>query len=144
MKQKRIVSMIGALILIISAVVLITGCPQPNNKEDNNGGTNISINGVWKSTTPPPQNDLDQGFTDVYLAFDGQMHIYAYRVRGVLYKGYSCAYTISGDSITLAGRGVHKFSINNNVLTIGQYQGNWVKVNTPTLEEVQNAPHHNE
>ena len=34
MKQKRIVSMIGALVLIISAVVLITGCPKANN---NNG-----------------------------------------------------------------------------------------------------------
>ena len=168
MKQRKVVSMIGALVLIISAVVLITACSQANSNKgntgnnsgnisnnggntgnnggttSNNGGTNISINGVWKSTTPPPQNDLDQGLTDVYLAFDGQMHIYAYRVRGVLYKGYSCAYTISGDSITLAGSGVHKFNINNNVLTIGQYQGNWVKVNTPTLEEVQNAPHHNE
>ncbi|WP_444819482.1 hypothetical protein E4N82_06480 [Treponema denticola] len=30
MKQKRSVSMIGALVLIISAVALITGCPQPN------------------------------------------------------------------------------------------------------------------
>ena len=42
MKQKRFVSVIGALVLIISAVVLITGCSQPNsNKENtgNNGGT---------------------------------------------------------------------------------------------------------
>ena len=30
MKQKRRVSMIGALVLIISAVSLITGCPQSN------------------------------------------------------------------------------------------------------------------
>ena len=30
MKQKRSVSMIGALVLIISAVALITGCPQSN------------------------------------------------------------------------------------------------------------------
>ena len=144
MKQRKVVSMIGVLVLIISAVVLITGCPQQNNKKDNNGGTNISINGVWKSTTTPPQNDLDQGLTDVYVAFDGQMHIYAYGVRGVLYKGYSCAYTINGDSIILAGRGVYKFNINNNVLTIEQYMGKWVKINTPTLAEVQNAPNAND
>ena len=43
MKQRKIVSMIGALILIIGAVVLITGCPQPNsnkgNTSNNNGNT---------------------------------------------------------------------------------------------------------
>ena len=33
MKQKNIVSMIGALILIIGAVVLITGCPQSNSSK---------------------------------------------------------------------------------------------------------------
>ena len=34
MKQKKIVSLIGALVLIISAVVLITGCSQPNSNTD--------------------------------------------------------------------------------------------------------------
>ena len=45
MKQKRRVSMIGALVVILGAVVFITGCPQANNnngkKENtatNNGG----------------------------------------------------------------------------------------------------------
>ena len=38
MKQKRLVSMVGALILIIGAVVLITGCPQPNSNKGNNSG----------------------------------------------------------------------------------------------------------
>ena len=45
MKQKRLVSVIGALVLIISAVVLVTACSQANNnngkKENtstNNGG----------------------------------------------------------------------------------------------------------
>ena len=48
MKQKRIVSMIGALVVILSAVALITGCPQANgnkNKKENtttNNGGNIS------------------------------------------------------------------------------------------------------
>jgi len=51
MKQKIRVSMIGALILIIGAVALITGCPQANGNKDkkenttiNNGG-NIGNNG---------------------------------------------------------------------------------------------------
>ena len=37
MKQKRLVSMIGALVVIISAVVLITGCPtgqEPKNEQE--------------------------------------------------------------------------------------------------------------
>ena len=39
MKQKRLVSMIGALVLIISAVVLITGCPQSSGKVGGNSST---------------------------------------------------------------------------------------------------------
>ena len=37
MKQRKVVSMIGALVLIISAVVLITGCSQPNSNKGNTG-----------------------------------------------------------------------------------------------------------
>jgi len=46
MKQKRRVSMIGVLVLIISALVLITGCSQPNGNKGNtgnNGGGNSRI-----------------------------------------------------------------------------------------------------
>lgn len=39
MKQKRLVSVIGALTLIISVVVLATGCPQANNNKDNSPTT---------------------------------------------------------------------------------------------------------
>ena len=38
MKQRKVVSMIGALILIISALLLITGCSQPNSNKGNNSG----------------------------------------------------------------------------------------------------------
>ena len=46
MKQRKVVSMIGALVLIISAVVLITGCSQPNSNKGNTGNNsgNISNN----------------------------------------------------------------------------------------------------
>ena len=40
MKQRKLVSLIGALVLIISAVVLITGCSQPNSNKGNTGGGN--------------------------------------------------------------------------------------------------------
>jgi len=35
MKQRKIVSLIGALVLIIGAVVLITGCPQATSGKFN-------------------------------------------------------------------------------------------------------------
>lgn len=41
MKQKKLVSMVGTLVLIISAIVLITGCSQPNS---NNGGNTVGVN----------------------------------------------------------------------------------------------------
>ena len=59
MKQKRIVSMIGALVVILSAVALITGCPQADgnkgkkentttNNGGNTGGSSINLAGtVW-------------------------------------------------------------------------------------------------
>ena len=45
MKQKRIVSMIGALVLIIGAVVLISGCQQANDGKKNNelGKTELAV-----------------------------------------------------------------------------------------------------
>ena len=42
MKQRKIVSMVGTLVLIISAVTFISGCSQPNS---NNGGNTNSNNG---------------------------------------------------------------------------------------------------
>ena len=59
MKQKRRVSMIGALVLIISAVSLITGCPQSN------GGT-ITRNIVeFDSASIKCQNTKSYPYTDV-------------------------------------------------------------------------------
>ena len=45
MKQRKVVSMIGALVLIISAVVFITGCPQANSNKDKKGNTTINNGG---------------------------------------------------------------------------------------------------
>ena len=63
MKQRRIVSMICALVVIISAVVLITGCSQANNgKSDKTeipaeyiglyeGTFSGDISGTWKMSS---------------------------------------------------------------------------------------------
>ena len=49
MKQIKKVSMIGALVLIISAVTFISGCSQPNsnggNTGNNGGGTSQVLEG---------------------------------------------------------------------------------------------------
>ena len=63
MKQRKVVSMIGVLVVMISTVAFITGCPQANNNKGNtgnNGGTlevqptgkaDSALKGTgWKST----------------------------------------------------------------------------------------------
>jgi len=51
MKQIKKVSLIGALVLIISAVVLITACSQANSNKGNTGGGNSqnSLDGLVAS-----------------------------------------------------------------------------------------------
>ena len=67
MKQKRIVSMIGALVVIIGAVVLITGCPQPNSNKVNSGDNDNSnnLNGsAW----------FESGYHIGYYFLDGKVY----------------------------------------------------------------------
>lgn len=45
MKQKRFVSMIGALVIILGAVAFITGCPQANSNKDKKDNTTINNGG---------------------------------------------------------------------------------------------------
>ena len=59
MKQKKRVSIIGTLILIISAVALITGCPQPN------GGTITKGIVEFDSTRVTCQNTNSYPYTTI-------------------------------------------------------------------------------
>ena len=59
MKQKKRVSIIGTLILIISAVALITGCPQPN------GGTITKGIVEFDSTRVTCQNTNSSPYTNI-------------------------------------------------------------------------------
>ena len=79
MKQRKVVSLIGALVLLISAVVLITGCSQPNSNKgntgnnggNNGGGTSQGLEGgVFK-----PDNQGTEGNT-----------YYMYFSSGVIYE----------------------------------------------------------
>ena len=55
MKQKRLVSVIGALVLIISAVALISGCQQANGNQNNTSSDWMPVSnksdlvGTWKA-----------------------------------------------------------------------------------------------
>ena len=56
MKQKRLVSVIGALVLIISAVALISGCQQANGNQNNTDSDWSPVSnkndlvGTWKAS----------------------------------------------------------------------------------------------
>jgi lipoprotein len=58
MKQKKIVSLIGALILIISAVMLITGCSQPNSNKENTGNNSENTDNNGGNSGSPGNADI--------------------------------------------------------------------------------------
>ena len=57
MKQIKKVSLIGALVLIISAVMFIPGCQQPNNTDGGNFSpfTGSNDNSLWKANNQHAQ-----------------------------------------------------------------------------------------
>lgn len=128
MKQKRLVSMIGALIIMISAVVLITGCPQPNNKKDNttvNNNGNNNLNGTaW----------FESGYHIGYYFLDGKV----YAVDSSKWeKSFSGTY--SGNNYTSYDGTVIPFSISGNILKINDRE--FLRVtDSNTLEKVKTAP----
>ena len=65
MKQKRLVSMIGALVVILGAVVFITGCQQANGGKSGNG--DILKKGIieFDAASVKCQNTKSYTYTDV-------------------------------------------------------------------------------
>ncbi|UTC61225.1 hypothetical protein E4O05_06940 [Treponema sp. OMZ 787] len=109
MKQKIRVSMIGALVVIISAVVLITGCPQPNSNKGNNsgntGGSSINFAGtVWYSG----------GYG--YLYFSSNKAYMCYHNNGTVTINSSGTY--SKDKMIMNGESISILSITESVLKI--------------------------
>lgn len=127
MKQKRLVSMIGVLAVMVSAVVLITGCSQPNSNKINssdNGNSN-NLNGTaW----------FESGYHIGYYFLDGKV----YAVDSIKWEK-SVAGTYSGTSYTSYDGTVISFSVSGNILKINNRE--FLRVTDPdTLEKVKTAP----
>ncbi|MGF7110458.1 hypothetical protein [Treponema pedis] len=93
MKQRKVVSVIGALVLIISAVVFITGCSQPNsNKENtgNNGGT-LEVQPTGKAD-PALKGTRWESTADVSIEFTENGNI-------ANISGDQALYTVEGEKI---------------------------------------------
>jgi|GEM_PF-2880142 len=162
MKQK-LVSMIGVLIVMISTVFLMSGCPDGNRGNIPSGGssttTNTSIKGLWRidttdgSTFPIEQSASEQN----YLYIAGGQFLYLTKISGSgsntgLFKNKDMSGTCTIESynngnyrlvITTYGKGVIGSScrISGNTLIIGSSQLRATKVNEFTEEEILNAPY---
>ena len=127
MKQKKFVSLIGALVLIIGAVVLITGCPQPNSNKVNSGDNDNSnnLNGsAW----------FESGYHIGYYFLDGKV----YAVDSNKWEK-SFAGTYSGNNYTSYDGTVISFSVSGNILKINNRE--FLRVTDPnTLEKVKKVP----
>ena len=87
MKQRKVVSVIGALVLIISAVVLITGCSQPNSNKGNNGGNAGNIGGNTGNNGGATSQGLEGGVFKIPDSMvSGEGSYYMYFSGGVIYE----------------------------------------------------------
>ena len=129
MKQRKIVSMVGTLVLIISAVTFISGCSQPNS---NNGGNTVGVqfpddlrNTSWShkteisgmvmnsitlefgtNTLKYTAGGIVANYTIVSATKGGKIEISARAGNVVLCESYS----ISGNTLTMSG-GMHSIGL---------------------------------
>ena len=144
MKQRKVVSMIGALVVIISAVVLITGCSQPNSNKGNTGNNSGNISNNGGNTGNTGDNDNSNNLNDSAW-FESGYHIGYYFLDGKVYAvdsnkwEKSFAGTYSGNNYTSYDGTVISFSVSGNILKINNRE--FLRVTDPnTLEKVKKAP----
>ena len=118
MKQIKKVSLIGALVLLISAVVLITGCSQPNSNGGNTGnnGENISQGlegGVFRfPVSGKPGQEIYYYFSNGTVYYAGKESGYgwikynvgSYQGNKLLINGETRTVTVSAQGITAGGQ----------------------------------------
>ena len=126
MKQRKVVSMIGALILIIGAVILITGCPQakgnavgvqfPDDLRNTSWSHKTEIGGMvtnsitlefGTNTLKYTANGIVANYTIISATKGGKIEISA----GAGTKVVLCeSYSISGNTLTISG-GMHSIGL---------------------------------
>ena len=118
MKQIKKVSMIGALVLIISAVTFISGCSQPNSNGGNTGnnGGNISQGlegGVFRfPVSGKPGQEIYYYFSNGTVYYAGKESGYgwikynvgSYQGNKLLINGETRTVTVSAQGITADGQ----------------------------------------
>ena len=118
MKQIKKVSMIGALVLIISAVVLITGCSQPNSNKGNTGNNDGNISqglegGVFRfPVSGKPGQEIYYYFSNGTVYYAGKESGYgwikynvgSYQGNKLLINGETRTVTVSAQGITADGQ----------------------------------------
>ena len=118
MKQIKKVSLIGALVLLISAVVLITGCSQPNsnkgNTGNNSGGTSQGLEGcVFRfPVSGKPGQEIYYYFSNGTVYYAGKESGYgwikynvgSYQGNKLLINGETRTVTVSAQGITAGGQ----------------------------------------
>ena len=118
MKQIKKVSMIGALVLIISAVTFISGCSQPNsnggNTGNNGGGTSQGLEGgVFRfPVSGKPGQEIYYYFSNGTVYYAGKESGYgwikynvgSYQGNKLLINGVTRTVTVSAQGITADGQ----------------------------------------
>jgi len=127
MKQKKIVSMVGALVLIIGAVVLITACSQANSNNGNtgnNGGNTVGVqfpddlrNTSWSHKT------VISGMVMNSITLEFGTNTLKYTANGIV-ANYTIVSATKGGKIEISAEAGAKlvlcesYSISENTLTI--------------------------
>ena len=160
MKQKKLVSMMGVLVILIGITLVTVGCGQANKAGDtNNAVVGNGITGVWKVSKQgqqeypqDPSNGKVPGMQiQMYYCFtaDGK-GIMAVEKKGMpsqnglfrfkeqasykLLEGNKIEMTIGGQSATSS------YTLSGNVLTMTEMQLVATKVSSPTEAQIKAAP----
>ncbi len=162
MKQRKLVSMIGALVLIISAVVLITGCSQPNSNKGNTGnnggntGNNGGNSGNEEQQEEPKESNPVIGVWQqqtsnrtIYWVFfeTGEFCMAKYHSDGTLGISYTRTtmgfYTVEDDYIKIP-KGYIQFEKvtagGKTFLNLANGKQTLLKVSSPSFDEIRDAP----
>ncbi|MGF7109812.1 hypothetical protein [Treponema pedis] len=115
MKQRKVVSLIGALVVILGAVAFITGCPQANSNKDkkdnmtvNNGGTTSNNGGTTGGNTGnngdslavQPTGTADPTLKGTNWSGDGKSIYFSEDGNIASIRSEQMLYTIQGEKIS--------------------------------------------